>query len=438
MRYLLITTITLFSFNSFSQESNTEIDPNIERSEKIQDLINRIEDNRKQLNSIDNQRLNKFINEVGQRKALLAQAKKLLADEEARNTRLEKTFEDNENRLSELETELQLKLGVLGELFGVARQMAGELQGDTESAYNFTEFPDRSEKLKYIGQKKVHNLDDLETLWILHLNEIASSGQIKEIEANIINRKGDLESAKLVRYGPFNIINSNEFLKTDIPNNAFKALPKQPERSITKQFRSHYKSSGYAVAPIDPTRGFLLSLYLDKPGWFERIAQGRTIGFIIILIGLVGLVFSAYKIYLLNNHSNNIIENSSIDSNMTNLLKDANSRESKENLIDEYIINYSKDIEWGNNWVKFFAAVAPLLGLLGTVIGMIETFQAITLFGTGDPKQMAGGISQALITTMLGLIVAAPLLGFYTYLSEKASSLIQILEEKASYVLSKD
>ena len=114
------------------------------------------------------------------------------------------------------------------------------------------------------------------------------------------------------------------------------------------------------------------------------------------------------------------------------------SSDSKENSIDELIINYSSKVDWGNNWIKFFAAVAPLLGLLGTVIGMIETFQAITLFGTGDPKQMAGGISQALVTTMLGLIVAAPLLGFYTYLSEKSSSIVQYLEEKASYILSKE
>ena len=113
------------------------------------------------------------------------------------------------------------------------------------------------------------------------------------------------------------------------------------------------------------------------------------------------------------------------------------SRESKENLVDEIIINYTGTIEFGTNWIKFFAAVAPLLGLLGTVIGMIETFQAITLFGTGDPKQMAGGISQALVTTMLGLIVAAPLLGMYTYISEKTSSIVQVLDEKASYLLSK-
>ena len=118
--------------------------------------------------------------------------------------------------------------------------------------------------------------------------------------------------------------------------------------------------------------------------------------------------------------------------------KFSKNKDAKENALDELIINFSSKVEWGNNWVKFFAAVAPLLGLLGTVIGMIETFQAITLFGTGDPKQMAGGISQALVTTMLGLIVAAPLLGLYTFLAEKSNEIIQVVEEKASYLLSKN
>ena len=180
-------------------------------------------------------------------------------------------------------------------------------------------------------------------------------------------------------------------------------------------------------------------MYLDKPGWIQRIAQGKSIGFIIILIGIIGASFSAFKIYKLREYTKEVMnESEGVVNEMTNSVESNSSRESKENLIDEIIINYSGKIEWGNNWVKFFAAVAPLLGLLGTVIGMIETFQAITLFGTGDPKQMAGGISQVLITTMLGLIVAAPLLGMYTYISEKTSSIVQILEEKASYILSKD
>jgi biopolymer transport protein ExbB len=180
-------------------------------------------------------------------------------------------------------------------------------------------------------------------------------------------------------------------------------------------------------------------LYIDKPGWLDRIAQGKSIGFIIILIGISGFLFSVYKIYTLREQERVIVsDNASVILEMEDIVKDVSNYESKENTLDEFIINYTGKLEWGANWVKFFAAVAPLLGLLGTVIGMIETFQAITLFGTGDPKQMAGGISQALVTTMLGLIVAAPLLGLYTYISQKVSNLSQVLEEKASYLLAKN
>ena len=79
-----------------------------------------------------------------------------------------------------------------------------------------------------------------------------------------------------------------------------------------------------------------------------------------------------------------------------------------------------------------FANTATLLGLLGTVTGMIATFQSITLFGTGDPKLMAGGISQALITTVLGLIAAIPLLLLHNFVATRSKDLVQILEERSA------
>jgi len=428
--YLLIF-VLLLNFNIFAQETEEEVDPNIERVEKIQDLINRVEQNRAELSSMDNQRLNEFIKKVADRKFLLSKAKKQLSDEEARNKRLEDLFEANEIKLSELETELNIKLGVLGELFGVARQMAGELQADSEEAYNFTEHPNRKDSLNEIGKIKVHNLKNLEDLWILHLNEISSSGEIKEITANVINSDGDIEENKLVRYGPFNIVKNRSFVKTDVANNAFTVLQKQPDRSLRRKFKSHYRSDDYAVAPIDPTRGFLLSLYLDKPSTFERIAQGKLIGFIIVLIGFSGLVFAAYRYYSLYRYSKTISSKDEADifNKIQTISDKSKDIDSFERECDEVLLTVNGNLSWGVNWIKFLAAVAPLLGLLGTVIGMIETFQAITVFGTGDPKQMAGGISQALVTTMLGLIFAAPLLAMYTLLSEKVSEILQEIEE---------
>jgi biopolymer transport protein ExbB len=441
MKKILNTVLLAFliSFNLSAQDLVELTDDEI-RNIEINELLELVKTNKSIFLNEDNKRLNSFITKVSDRQALLDDAKIKLANEIDRNINLEASFEQNEKTLAELEEKLEIKVGVLGELFGVTRQYAGELLAASENSVVFYEFPNRPEVLKDIGQEKVHNLDQLENLWISYFDEIVAGSEIKNFEATITAPNGENIVGEVTRYGLFSASYDGKFVKPVSSLNSFQLLAKQPENTFTKTLSKHKRADEYTNVSIDPTRGFLLSLYLDKANWFERIAQGKSIGFVIIFIGFIGLAFSIFKITKLREYSNEVLNDKTdnIPSKMESLIKDGASRESKENIIDEFIINYSSKIEWGNNWVKFFAAVAPLLGLLGTVIGMIETFQAITLFGTGDPKQMAGGISQALVTTMLGLIVAAPLLGMYTYLSEKTESIVQVLEEKASYILSKD
>ena len=441
--YIRLITLLLFLpiFVIAQDESQEEVPIPIEeqRNNKIKALLNVVKENKSIYVQKDQVRVKNFIDLVDERESMLAKAKRDLANEKIRNENLENRFEANEKELAELEESLQIKIGVLGELFGVTRQFAGELLASTEKAVTFSEYPERIGVLRDIGETKVHNLNQLQNLWISYLDEIVSSGEVKTVEANIIDRDGESITGEIVRYGHFTTTYKNKFV-TPVPElSGFELLQRQPERDVLKNLRKHQRSDDYRITSIDPTRGFLLSLYLDKPGWIDRIAQGKSIGFIIILIGISGFVFSIYKIYQLREQEKEIIaDNAKVKVDMENSIKDIASYESKENILDEFIINYTGKLEWGANWVKFFAAVAPLLGLLGTVIGMIETFQAITLFGTGDPKQMAGGISQALVTTMLGLIVAAPLLGLYTYISQKVSNLSQVLEEKASYLLAQE
>ena len=441
MKKILNTVLLAFliSFNLSAQDVVELTDDEI-RNIEINELLELVKTNKSIFLNEDNKRLNSFITKVSDRQALLDDAKTKLANEIDRNINLEASFEQNEKTLAELEEKLEIKVGVLGELFGVTRQYAGELLAASENSVVFYEFPNRPEVLKDIGQEKVHNLDQLENLWISYFDEIVAGSEIKNFEATITAPNGENIVGEVTRYGLFSASYDGKFVKPVSSLNSFQLLAKQPENTFTKTLSKHKRADEYTNVSIDPTRGFLLSLYLDKANWFERIAQGKSIGFVIIFIGFIGLAFSIFKIIKLREYSNEVLNDKAdnIPSQMESLIKDGASRESKENIIDEFIINYSGKIEWGNNWVKFFAAVAPLLGLLGTVIGMIEPFQAITLFGTGDPKQMAGGISQALVTTMLGLIVAAPLLGMYTYLSEKTESIVQVLEEKASYILSKD
>ncbi len=443
MNIKLITILLFLPIFIFAQENVSEEEVPIpieeQRNNKIKALLDVVKENKSIYVQKDQVRVKNFLDLVDERESMLAKAKQDLANEKLRNERLETRFEANEKQLAELEESLQIKIGVLGELFGVTRQFAGELLASTEKAVTFSEYPDRGGILRDIGETQVHSLDQLQNLWISYLDEIVSSGEVKTIDANIIDKNGESITGEIVRYGHFTTTYKNKFV-TPVPElNGFELLQRQPEREILKNIRRHQRSDDYRITSIDPTRGFLLSLYLDKPGWIDRIAQGKSIGFIIILIGISGFVFSIYKIYKLREQEQDIIaDDARVKVEMENSIKNTTSYESKENILDEFIINYTGKLEWGANWVKFFAAVAPLLGLLGTVIGMIETFQAITLFGTGDPKQMAGGISQALVTTMLGLIVAAPLLGLYTYISQKVSNLSQVLEEKASYLLAQD
>tara|TARA_Y100001936_G_scaffold71400_1_gene70519 strand:+ start:1285 stop:2616 length:1332 start_codon:yes stop_codon:yes gene_type:complete len=443
MNIKLITILLSLPIFIFAQENVSEEEVPIpieeQRNNKIKALLDVVKENKSIYVQKDQVRVKNFLDLVDERESMLAKAKQDLANEKLRNERLETRFEANEKQLAELEESLQIKIGVLGELFGVTRQFAGELLASTEKAVTFSEYPDRGGILRDIGETQVHSLDQLQNLWISYLDEIVSSGEVKTIDANIIDKNGESITGEIVRYGHFTTTYKNKFV-TPVPElNGFELLQRQPEREILKNIRRHQRSDDYRITSIDPTRGFLLSLYLDKPGWIDRIAQGKSIGFIIILIGISGFVFSIYKIYKLREQEQDIIaDDARVKVEMENSIKNTTSYESKENILDEFIINYTGKLEWGANWVKFFAAVAPLLGLLGTVIGMIETFQAITLFGTGDPKQMAGGISQALVTTMLGLIVAAPLLGLYTYISQKVSNLSQVLEEKASYLLAQD
>ena len=111
--------------------------------------------------------------------------------------------------------------------------------------------------------------------------------------------------------------------------------------------------------------------------------------------------------------------------------------ESLEMKLNETVIKYLPKVEKRIGLVKLLAGISPLCGLLGTVIGMIITFQSITLFGTGDPKLMAGGISQALVTTMLGLICAIPLLLGHSFIFSRSQKVVQILEEQIAGLLAK-
>jgi len=399
----------------------------------------------------DKDRLNKFLSDKNRQQYLLNQMKNKLNAEEDRSEKLTKQYEDNDKKLSELEEQLTLKLGSFGELFGIVRQTAGESKGQFLLSLTNIEYPERIDFLGDLAERKSLDLptsDELDRLWYEILNELNQSGKVKVYNTDILSKSGELVNTDIVRIGVFNSVADGNYLNLVSEQNILEYLAKQPEGSIKRSARKLQNNDvEYREVFIDPTRGSLLSKLIDRAGFIERINQGGFVGYIILLILIAGLAMGVMQFLFLRNESQTIdIELNSKNYSDNSTLGKLNNIYSKykgdtpeelEAQLEDVLAKTAPALEKNLSIIKLLAAVAPLLGLLGTVIGMIETFQAITLFGTGDPKLMAGGISQALVTTMLGLIAAVPLLFVHNILDSRSRAISQIYEEQAiGYVAS--
>ena len=393
----------------------------------------------------DKERLTKFLSDKNRQQYLLNQMKVNLKNEEDRSVRLTNQYEANDKELSELEEQLTLKLGSFGELFGIVRQTAGESKGQFMLSLTNIEFPERVEFLGDLAERKSLDLPttaELERLWYEILNELNQSGKVKSYNTDILSKSGELVNRDVLRIGVFNSVSNGNYLNLVSEQNLLEFLAKQPDGSIKRSAkRLQNKDVSYREVYIDPTRGSLLSKLIDRAGWLQRVNQGGFVGYVILIILTLGLTMGVLQFQFLYRESKSIdseletgnFSNDSILGKLNSVFKShtGDNPEELEAQLEDILAKASPPLDKNLSVIKLLAAVAPLLGLLGTVIGMIETFQSITLFGTGDPKLMAGGISQALVTTMLGLIAAVPLLFVHNLLDSRSRAISQIYEEQA-------
>jgi len=215
-----------------------------------------------------------------------------------------------------------------------------------------------------------------------------------------------------------------------------------PSRHLDTVAAFEGATEGYAKLAVDPSRGGLLVMLIDAPSSTERVQQGGAVGFVIIGLGIIALIVGVWRWIAIAITARKVAaqrKNARVDKGnpLGRVLEIAEQNadsdaEALELKLEEVVLRESSQLENYLWLVKTVSVVSPLLGLLGTVTGMIQTFQAITLFGAGDPKMMAGGISQALVTTMLGLIVAIPLVLLSDTLANSTRKIIDILDEKSA------
>lgn len=419
---------------------------NVMANPVLDSLLNKINVEKVNETKIAKQRESNFLSSKQQQAELLATAKKKLAILEAQTNKLTNTFEKNEKTLTSLENDLNIASGTLGEMFGVVKQTSGDLKSVFQTSVVSAQIPGREQFVDELASRKaLPTLGELKKLWYAILNEINESGKVVTFKTNILESSGESVAKEVTRIGSFNLVADGKYLIYSGETQQVIELERQPEDKLAMVEDFESAKSGISPVSVDPSRGSLLAMLVNTPSLKERIDQGGVVGYVILFLLGIGLILVGERFLTLTKEKKKMTaqlssSEESEDNLLGQLIKDFNEFKDKdietlELKMDASITKAVPKLERGISTIKLLAAVAPLLGLLGTVTGMIGTFQSITLFGTGDPKLMAGGISTALVTTVLGLVCAIPLLLLHNLISGKSNELVQILEEQTAGLL---
>ena len=439
---IIIALISLMSIPAYSQQSANTIDQ----------LLDRVQQGKLSDTKENQQRETEFRQKRDQQERMLADAETTKVNEEIRSSELEALFEANEAVNNDLQDTLNERLGALKELFGVMQQVAGDARTRFDNSITNVQYPDRTIFLEDLAKKigsnsKLPSIAEIERLWFMLQQEMTESGKVVKFTADVIDTNGAKSPTEVVRVGLFNIVADGKYLNYSPETKNVTEIPRQPEgRRFTGSTSELFDPSDEKIAfGLDPTLGGVLASLVARPNLIERVQQGGIVGYLVILLGLFGVSIAGQRWFILQAADKAVtaqLESSTIsDDNAlgrvlgvyeNNKSVDTDTLELK---LAEAVFKETPELNKGLLIIKVISVVAPLMGLLGTVTGMIKTFQAITLYGTGDPKLMAGGISQALVTTVLGLTVAIPTTLLHTIVSGRSRRVTQIIQEQAAGII---
>ncbi len=414
----------------------------------MDELLKQIRDAAQQTTKLNQEREARFLKEKNEQQALLQKAQADLAAAEAKAARVRSQFDAGQAEITTMKQTLVSRIGDASAMYAGVKQTAGDFRVRAADSLVTAQVPERLELLARLEQAtELPALNDLEQLWVTLAEEIAEGGRVARFKTEIVNDDGVRSEEDVVRVGMFTAFADDRLLTLDGVTGHLTLLDRQPgHEGLLSDFSE--TTEGYAPVLVDPTRGELLRLYTLKPSLLERLNQGGMLGYIILLIGIVGAALAIYQLLFLIKTSRKVnaqLQNTRTPSSDNPLgrvlavLKDETSADPEvlELHLSEAVLRETPSIERFQNLIRMIVAAGPLLGLLGTVIGMIITFQAILEAGTGDPRVMAGGISHAMVATVLGLGIAIPLLFINSLLATRSRALIQILDEQSAGLLAR-
>lgn len=421
-----------------------------QQATNLDDLLSQLEQGKIAQSKQNKSREAEFKAQVNNQQSLLNNVKSQRDSAIKLSAQLEQSFAENEIELANKTDALDKRLGELKELFGVLQQVSGDTQSKFQTSVISAQIPNRGEFLNEFAQSmgsssKLASIEEIERLWFELQREMTQSGKIHTFQREIVLANGERQNTDVTRVGGFNLIANGKYLEYIDETGTVAELIRQPANRYLSTVDALITSNETTAFALDPTGGSILSLLVQAPDTRERVDQGGVVGYIILGIGAVGLLIALVRFISLVSVGAKVnrqlkSDKASDDNPLGRVMqvKDNNPGidiDTLELKLSESILRELPKLSSMLTLIKIISVVAPLIGLLGTVTGMINTFQAITLFGTGDPKLMAGGISQALVTTVLGLVVAIPMVFLFAYLNSRSKNIINILQQESTGII---
>jgi biopolymer transport protein ExbB len=424
-----------------------------DKAASLDQLLQMMKDSKVRESREHQQREAEFLREKNQRASLLANAEKTRDQEEARSAQLEATYEQQDQQIKTLRGQLDERMGSLKELFGHLKTASGDLQANLKNSLVSLQYPGREEFANELSKKmdnetSLPTIEEIERLIYEIQRETVEAGKVVRFNAKVAFGDGEQSEQAVVRIGNYGVVSDGQYLFFNSGSDSL-TVPRMQPKGLPDPGGLENATDGFVKVGVDPTLplgGEIMQILVNRPDIKERVSQGGLVGYIILFgLGGVGLLLIIWRFVALSAIGAKV--NKQLKSNRANpdnplgrVLKVAEDNpgidgESLELKLEEAILKERPQIESGLNMIKIISMVAPLMGLLGTVTGMIQTFQAITDFGAGDPKLMAGGISTALVTTVQGLVVAIPTVFMHTILSGKAKRIVHVLEEQSAGII---
>lgn len=431
------------------------------QAQDLGDVINQAKAAREAENALFQQRAREFnaMSEADKQRVMREAAANRAAIQQQVDAKTQQ-YSDNDLRINQLLTELRNKAGSLGmgEVFGLARQVAGDsVSPFKQSLINAQFASDNDSRIAFLesvaASDRILTTAQLERLWIELSREMAAQGQVARYNGTIVEGNGNLRNAEIVRIGPFTAIADGEYLAF-LPELArLNLLPRQPGGDLMDQARDlQNATAGYVNAVVDSSRGVLMGMYVERPTYAERIENGEHVNYVILVVGAVGAIAFIFQLFYLvfarigvsaqMKNLQNPKRNNALGRVLLAFKGDASKIEENadaaELRISEAVMREIPKLERFQPLLRLVVAAGPLLGLVGTVMGMIITFQSITESGSSDPKLMADGIGAAMIATLLGLGIAVPMLFANALLNSLSRSIVQILDEQSTGILAEN